>query len=145
MPNPRRVEKVVCYVVRGDRLLVFRHVDFPWEEVGIQVPAGTIDPGEPPEAAAVREASEETGLAGVRIVRKLGETDYDVRPDRDEIHHRHVYQLTVDADTPERWDSVEQTPADGGPSVRFECFWIPIAHGHVLQSGQGALLSRIPD
>ena len=28
--------------------------------------------------------------------------------------------------------------------IRFECFWIPLAAGHVLQSGQGALLGRLP-
>lgn len=35
-------EKALCYVVRDGRLLVFRHVDFSYEEVGIQVPAGSI-------------------------------------------------------------------------------------------------------
>jgi hypothetical protein len=33
-------DKVLCYVVRDGRLLVFRHTDYSYEEVGIQVPAG---------------------------------------------------------------------------------------------------------
>ncbi|MFI7671754.1 hypothetical protein [Nocardia sp. NPDC049526] len=32
-------EKVLVYVVRDGKLLVFRHTDYSWEEVGIQVPA----------------------------------------------------------------------------------------------------------
>ncbi|MFB7470596.1 NUDIX domain-containing protein [Kitasatospora sp. NPDC056184] len=42
---------------------MFRHTDYSCEEVGIQVPAGSIRPGETPEAAALREAREETGFA----------------------------------------------------------------------------------
>ncbi|WP_234326731.1 NUDIX domain-containing protein [Streptomyces sp. NRRL S-337] len=60
---PQRVTKdeVLCYVVRDGKLLVFRHTDFSYEEVGIQVPAGSLREGETPEAAALREAGE-TGL-----------------------------------------------------------------------------------
>ena len=32
--------KVICYLVRNRELLVFRHADEPWEESGLQVPAG---------------------------------------------------------------------------------------------------------
>ncbi|MFE7491427.1 NUDIX domain-containing protein [Kitasatospora sp. NPDC057541] len=56
----------------------------------MQVPAGSVRPGEAPEAAALREAREETGLTDVTIVRKLGETEYDISPYRFEIQHRHV-------------------------------------------------------
>ncbi|MER5372713.1 NUDIX domain-containing protein [Streptomyces sp. NPDC002553] len=62
-------EKVLVYVVRDGRLLVFRHTDYSYEEVGIQVPAGSIRPGETPEAAALREAREETGRTDFKIVR----------------------------------------------------------------------------
>ena len=53
----------------GRELLVFRH-DNP--AAGVQVPAGTVDPGEPPDRAVLREAWEESGLAALRIVRPLG-------------------------------------------------------------------------
>ena len=36
--------------------------------------------GETPERAVLREAHEETGLPGLRIVRHLGDADYDMRP-----------------------------------------------------------------
>ncbi|WP_078857482.1 NUDIX domain-containing protein [Streptomyces sp. NRRL F-4474] len=80
--------KALCYVVRGGMLLVHRHVDFPWEEVGVQVPAGSIRQGEAPEAAALREAREETGLQDFKIVRKLGATTYDMGPYRAEIQEQ---------------------------------------------------------
>ena len=69
MPEKVVKDKVLCYVVREGRLLVFRHTDYSYEEVGIQVPAGSIQPGETPEEAALREAREETGLKDFTIVR----------------------------------------------------------------------------
>jgi 8-oxo-dGTP pyrophosphatase MutT (NUDIX family) len=136
-------QKVVCYVVRGDELLVFRHLDEPWDESGLQVPAGSVEPGESPEEAALREANEETGLHSLRLVRKLGETDYDMSPSRNEVQHRHVFHLSTDEETPPRWASYEEDPDDGSGVIRFECFWIPLTRGHVLSGGQGALLGRL--
>lgn len=136
--------KVLAYIVRDGRLLVFRHDDYSYEEVGIQVPAGGIRPGESPEAAVLREAREETGLTHFAIVRKLGEIDYDISPYRFEIQHRHVFHLELHEPTPERWRSQEDHDGAQDPT-RFECFWIPLEAAHVLQSGQGALLGRLYD
>ncbi|GAA3040097.1 hypothetical protein [Streptosporangium longisporum] len=65
-------------------------------------------------------------------------------PYRPEIQRRHVFLLALHQDTPERWTSSEDHDGTGRP-IRFECFWIPLEHGHVLQSGQGALLWRLFD
>src|SRR5690606_38588203 len=98
-PYPARVserrekQKVLCYIVRDGRLLVFRHLDEHWDESGLQVPAGGIAPGESPDAAALREAREETGLSEFRLIRKVGETTYDMAPYRPELQHRHVFHL----------------------------------------------------
>lgn len=55
------IEKVTALITRrsadGPELLLFEH---PY--AGIQIPAGTVDPGETPLQAARREAAEETGL-----------------------------------------------------------------------------------
>lgn len=143
MPTRLRKQKVVCYIVRDGRLLVIKHLDEPWDESGLQVPAGSVRPGESLEAAALREASEETGLTGLRLVRKVGESQYDMAPYRPEIHQRHVFQLEVDGVTPERWVSTEDDPDDGSAPKRFQCYWIPLAQGHALSGGQGALLGEL--
>ncbi|PVD04479.1 NUDIX domain-containing protein [Streptomyces sp. CS014] len=141
--SPQTVrQKVLCYIVRDEQLLVFRHADYSWEEVGVQVPAGSIREGETPEAAALREAGEETGLTGFRIIRKLGEAEYDMTPYRSELQQRHVFHLEADGPVPDRWDSQEDHDGEQEPT-RFECFWIPLKQAHVLQSGQGALLGRL--
>ena len=65
------VEKVTAFVTRERNgvceLLLFRH-----PTAGIQIPAGTVDDGETPEAAVMREVYEETGLRGVKIEQSLG-------------------------------------------------------------------------
>lgn len=142
MPPKAVTDKVICYVVEAGRLLVFRHTDYSYEQVGIQVPAGTVRVGEAPEAAALREAREETGLTGLRVVRKLGVAEYDISPYRPEIQRRHFFLLELTEHAPERWASQEDHDGEGQPT-RFECFWIPVTAGHILQSGQGALLGQI--
>lgn len=143
MSTPLEKQKVVCYIVREGRLLVFRHLDEPWDESGLQVPAGSLKPGETPEVAAIREATEETGLKALHLVRKVGETRYNMAPYREELHHRHIFHLEVDGSTPERWVSNEEEPDDGSGPKRFECYWIPLAQGHALSAGQGALLGDL--
>jgi 8-oxo-dGTP pyrophosphatase MutT (NUDIX family) len=137
-------EKVLAYVVRDGRLLVFRHADNTYEEVGIQVPAGSVRPGETPEAAVLREAREETRLTDFKIVSKLGEFEYDMTPYRREIQRRHVFHLELTEPTEERWMSQEDHDGEQ-PPTRFECFWVPLEAAHILQSGQGALLGQLPE
>jgi 8-oxo-dGTP pyrophosphatase MutT (NUDIX family) len=88
------------------------------------------------------EAREETGLSQFSIARKLGETTYDITPYRYEIQHRHVFRLHVHEPTERRWPSQELHDGQQ-PPTRLECFWIPLHNAHVLQAGQGALISAI--
>lgn len=138
-----RPHKVVAYIVRDDRMVVLRHADLPWDEAGLQVPAGTIRSGELPEDAVLREAREETGLEGLRVVRFLGGGEYDMRPYAEAIHARHYFHLTTDsADLPERWEAFEES--DGaGERIRFELYWIPLRKAHVIGGGQAAFLGRL--
>lgn len=66
------VEKVVAVITRerpaGRELLVFTE-----GHLGRQLPAGTVEPGEPLQEALFREVQEESGLTAVRLVRKLAE------------------------------------------------------------------------
>lgn len=76
------MEKVTALILRPAKgqkveILIFRH-----PTSGLQLPAGTVDPGEAPEAAVLREVEEETGLTEVRIVRKLGAEKIELPPDQ---------------------------------------------------------------
>jgi 8-oxo-dGTP pyrophosphatase MutT (NUDIX family) len=132
--------KVICYIIVGRKVLVFRHRDAP--EAGIQVPAGTVDAGEEPRAAAMREAAEETGRSGLEIVAKVGEMDYVYdrpprldRPRRLELHHRHFFLLRPTDTLPERWSHF----AD---HHWFEFEWMNVDRAAELEAEQGALLHR---
>ena len=145
--RPHRSEKVVCYVVRDEHLLVFTHLDHPMERTGVQVPAGTLEAGEDPVAGALREATEESGLTGLRVVALLGEDEYDVAPARDEVMHRRFFLLEAEGevDLTARWEHRDPDPTGGGEAPRWECFWLPLTWGHVLTAGQGRFIGVAAD
>lgn len=121
--------------------MVFSHPLSP--EAGIQVPAGTVCPGEPPQKAALREAEEETGLRGLRVVRYLGERHHPV-PELDEVHRRHFYHLACEETPSERWRRYEMDPHTGEAPPLFELFWVPLPHGvPPLAPGHDALLPEL--
>jgi 8-oxo-dGTP pyrophosphatase MutT (NUDIX family) len=53
------------------QVLVLQHEGGKW-----MLPKGTIEAGETPEAVALREVREETGLSNVRVVTDLGQERY---------------------------------------------------------------------
>jgi len=137
-----RFGKVLCYVVRDGRLLVFRHRDYP--EAGVQVPAGTLRPDEPPEDGAVRETEEETGRRGFRIIAKAGMFEYEFRDtfngvERHELHERHVFHLAPPPDLPESWSHLAE---EGNGDFWFEFSWMPITAELALAGEQHAYLDR---
>jgi 8-oxo-dGTP pyrophosphatase MutT (NUDIX family) len=118
-------EKVLAYVVRpsasgGLELLVFQH-----PTAGLQVPAGTIDEGESPESAVVRELAEESGLSNVRIVGMLDRYVW-THPRTQHRHHRHVFQFDGSNELPDRWDHVAVGSAEE-QGLTFSFRWIPVA------------------
>ena len=134
------VEKVVAYITHGGKLLVFRHTQHP--EAGIQVPAGTVEEGELPMHAVMREAREETGLERLEMRAFLGKQRYHLEWfDRSEVQVRHFYHLELLGEAPATWQHCESSPE--GP-VPFEFFWATLPHGvpH-LAAGQGELLSAL--
>jgi len=71
----KRAQSAGGVVFRRDgdqpRILLLRHTSGKW-----MLPKGTIETGETPEAVALREVREETGISKVRVVADLGEERY---------------------------------------------------------------------
>lgn len=126
MPTLKR--KAFAYITHARRLLVFRHPDSP--EAGIQVPAGTVEPGECPEDAVLREAHEETGLSGLMLAGFLGEqirsmVDFGIQ----ETHHRFFFHLLYPGEPQSSWRHAEMHPAGGAAApIPFEFFWVDLSH-----------------
>ncbi len=120
------VEKAMAYITWGNRLLLFIHTAYP--EAGIQVPAGTIHPGESPEEAVLREAREETGLEGLKLRSYLGARDVDQTPwGKEAVHRRHFFHLEFAGQTAERWKHYENDPSDGSLApIEFELYWVRV-------------------
>jgi 8-oxo-dGTP pyrophosphatase MutT (NUDIX family) len=138
-------EKVLAYITQGDNLLVFSHPHEP--DAGIQIPGGTVEPGEAIDAAVLREAQEETGLEGLGIHAYLGEewvnlADYGLAGG---ILRRHFYHLVFDGQTPARWRHFEEHPSEGPPDpIEFELYWVRFPDEVPELSGrQGAMLHLI--
>ena len=143
MDERRVVGKVLAYITHHGRLLVFRQPAFPGAD--IQVPAGTMEPGEAPAEAVLREVEEETGLANLRIVAFLGAVDMDLRRwGRDVIHRRHFFHLALDGDTQETWRHWETSPSEGDvPEIEFEFFWVDMPDGIPELAGEQAALLHL--
>jgi len=143
---PPIVSKVFAYITNRNRLLVFRHTDFP--EAGIQVPAGTVKPNEELATAVLREAEEETGLQSLTIRTYLGEQIRNMEDmGKDEIHHRHFYHLLCEGDPPRQWQHDEGDPSEGGSDpIHFEFFWAGIPDQiPELICDHGIMLSRLEE
>jgi 8-oxo-dGTP pyrophosphatase MutT (NUDIX family) len=131
--------KAFAYITHGNALLILKHPDHP--EAGIQVPAGSVEPGESPRAGAIREAEEETGLQDLRLIRFLGLIRMPVdRPPG--FHNRWFFHLACDEQPPATWEHHEMTPSDGSPPVRFEFSWVNL-DDVTLDWGHDAMLHRL--
>ena len=136
--------KVFAYITYGNRLLVFRHPFDP--EAGIQVPAGTLEPGEVPEDGVMREAFEETGLSELTLDCFLGEQERDmVDFGLNEIHHRRFYHLRYNGPHVATWRHTELFSSED-PEERpvFEFFWVSLPDAvPALIADHGVMLPRL--
>jgi 8-oxo-dGTP diphosphatase len=67
---------------------------------------------------------------------------YDMRPYANALHHRHFFHLTTNDQVAEVWGHVERGSGHDTPRP-FRFSWLPIARGHVLAAGLGALLGQL--
>jgi len=106
---PTKACPVVFQDSAGSKLMVFRH-----PSAGIQLVKGTIQPGERPSDAALRELREESGIADAVACRDLGLWDAGF--------DRQIWSMQLCATVhtlPESWG--HQSPDDGGIELLF--FW----------------------
>lgn len=139
-----RKSKVVLYATWRGRLLVFREPDFP--EYGIQVPGGTMEPGETPEQAARREFLEETGLVAPDVLTLLGERDYHYAPPGGQArqHRRWYFHLPLEGEFAESWEQMEMHPDAGGPPIRFALYWLDLPLNEALFGELDSFLDQLP-
>lgn len=118
-------DRVFTYITRQDDLLVFDYVDRRY--LAPQIPGGTIEPGEAPEVAALREATEETGLAQLEVICLLGCFEQDLtRFSQNETICAWFYHLITIERTPPIWRHFELDPSGGCEPIELECYWVAI-------------------
>jgi 8-oxo-dGTP pyrophosphatase MutT (NUDIX family) len=140
-------QKVYAYILAEmegqKRLLVFEYVHRP--EAGIQVPGGSVEPGEHISAAVMREAQEETGLTHLHLIKKLGVARRDLAEfGLTEVQERHYFLLECTDYPGDTWIAYEETPSDGsqGP-IPFRFFWVDRNKVPALAGGMDEMLPNI--
>ena len=118
-------QRVFTYITRGDQLLILEYVDGRYLEP--QVPGGTIELGELPAQAALREAQEETGLTALQLVKFLGSFERDLTDiGRDETIVAWFFHLQTYEVTPETWQHFECDSSEGLGPIEFSVSWVPL-------------------
>ncbi|MEZ4771569.1 MAG: NUDIX domain-containing protein [Bacteroidia bacterium] len=136
--------KVFAYITRMSdgvrQILVYSNRHFP--DLGIQVPGGTVEPGEKEEETLYREIEEESGLVHLRFVGKLGRTIYRKPLRRETWHFFQVESLESPA---QHWvHRVNSFGKDDGHVYEFQ--WISVAEARkTLAKGQTDFLHQLID
>ena len=142
---PTTIQKAFAYITQENRLLVFSHVEFP--QAGIQVPAGTIEPGELASDAVLRVSAEESGLHDLRIVHELGSSTFDRRPlGRNEIDQRHFFHLVSDGHIADNWEHHDVSgTASGRPPLLLAFTWLNLdaKPAKKLIADHGAMIAKL--
>ncbi|WP_428643490.1 NUDIX hydrolase [Roseibium sp.] len=119
--------KAYVYLTCGTELLVFSEPDHP--EVGLQVPGGTLDPGESYLHGARREFAEETGLSLDIALESFADQDhiFENVPDcLDGLHRRRHFHGRIREKPATQWEHYETSPSAGGAPIRFRLFWVDL-------------------
>lgn len=130
--------KVLIYVLDdAARVLTFTQRHSP--AAGMQVPAGTVEPGESPADAAARELREETGHAALADLIQVAESVDDMSEFRPELHRRSWFVTRADGFPREPWTHVESHPEQGEIVAEFDWTDIDVAIADLV-AGHGAQL-----
>lgn len=142
MPALAVPRKVLIYATSERGLLVFDEPDYP--DVPLQVPGGTVEPGEDLSAAAIREFLEETGLSPPGpFVHLVTAPHTYTRHGHGRVLERSYFHVRIDV-APAEWIHTEQTPHDGSAPIAFRLHWISLDHARMaLGLGMGEFLHRL--
>ena len=120
------------------QVAVFRHPDFETMALPYQVPGGTIEPDETPEAGALREAVEESGFTAFSAVRLLArDTWYGVHDSA--YRERYFYQFRTNGVTSDTWN---HTVTDGelDKGMVFAYRWLSVKEAQSVIGHMGDYL-----
>jgi 8-oxo-dGTP diphosphatase len=134
------VGKVLIYIFDPDltKYLTFTQPDHP--DAGRQIPAGTIEEGETPPQAALRELAEETGWGRNSQLVHFADTVYDMSAHKPEMHLRSwFFAVAEHGDFPaESWSHREFRA--GLPGLVAEFSWTDVSSREQLMAGHSDLL-----
>jgi len=155
----RVYHKAYVYLTCGTDLLVFDEPDTPW--LGLQVPGGTVDPGESFLHGAMREFAEETGLALDAAFDHFSSQDipfealpavgqFKAPPERP-LRGRHIrrnYHVQLNTRPKDSWEHYEMFPSAGCDPIRCRFSWIDLFGARALDpenffAGFGAPLDAL--
>lgn len=134
--------RVFTYITRADQLLILEYVDGRYLEP--QIPGGTVEVGEQPAAAALREAQEETGLTALKLVKCLGSFERDLSDiGRDERIVAWFFHLHTHEATPDLWQNFECDSSEGLAPIEFAVSWVPLNDLPKLGGIDAAMLAQL--
>ena len=115
------VTKACAYVTRNEsELLVF---DGPGHD-DLQIPKGTVEPGESPREALYREVVEESGLATIATLRHVVTDVWTRRASPPKRYVRHFYHAAVH-ESRDAW--THTVTGDGSErGLEFDLSWEPL-------------------
>ena len=137
------IPKAYAYILRRRddewQILVFTHRDFP--DQGTQVPGGTIEAGEMPAAAVLREIEEESGLRGLTVDREVAVVEHYSERYR-EWQRRHFFLLLAPSNVPESWSHVVSSGNGARDKDLIFCYeWWPLERAtQAIAGGKGEAL-----
>ena len=137
----KRRRRVYAYITCDKGVLILEHPEHP--DAGLQVPGGTVETGETPEEAVIREVYEETNLSDVSIKAQLGYREFDMSPyDMQEMQEAWFYHLHCHQAAEDEWFHEESFGKDG--PIPFRLYWAKLPYeGPSLIAHHGLFLGSL--